>query len=797
LPLLFSVTLFLSAALLFCVQPMIAKLLLPKLGGSPAVWNTCMVVFQVLLLGGYTYAHALTRWLSVRGQVLLHAVALLLPLVVLPIGLPAGATETLPQTTTPLFWLLGVLLVAVGLPFFVTATSGPLLQKWFAGTGHASAHDPYFLYAASNLGSMIGLLGYPLVLEPLVPLSQQGWLWAAGYCALVVLVLLCAAALWRRGAVAGPSKTDLGPSEQIEPAPATRLTVGRRLRWVVLAFIPSSLMLGVTTFITTDIAALPLLWVIPLALYLLTFILTFAGRQVLPPKFVSRALPMLLVLMTMLLLDKTAWPAWLLIPPHLLTFFLAGIVCHGELARDRPTPRHLTEFYLWLSVGGALGGFFNALVAPLLFDPARLSAWFASVQVDTCPTRTGAYQYLAIGSVFSGSAWGERAGWPAAGMPYLIFNQVAEYPLVMALLCWWLPPRGPIMHTPLRRALDWLLPLALGGLVVALALATETLRREFRLLFAFVVYGAPAFLCFTFVERPVRFALGIAVVLLANTVTGALSKQTLYLERNFFGVVRVVREFGEQSHQLIHGNTLHGEQFLDPGRRSQATTYFHETGPLGQVFAVFQEKPARPAVGITGLGAGTIAAYARPGEAWTYYEIDPAVVKVARNADLFTYLRDCRATSLEVVLGDARLSLQEAPGGAYGLLIMDAFSSDSVPMHLITREALDLYVQKLAPGGLLVFNISNRYLDLEPALGALARAAGLIGLVRTDMPANVEEFRAWKKKGKLPSQWVVMARSAADLGSLTQDERWQALHDSDAPVWTDDFSNILSALFRN
>src|SRR5678816_2588592 len=353
----YSVTLFLSAVLLFSVQPMVGKMILPILGGAPAVWNTCLVFFQISLLLGYLYAHLSTRWLGVRLQAIAHLGLLLLPLFLLPISL-RGKYAAAPEAE-PVMTLFGLLLLTAGLPFLAVATSAPLLQKWFAQTGHGSAKDPYFLYAASNAGSLLALLGYPLLFEPAMTLAEQSRQWRNGYLLLLILVFLCAVLLWKssRAAVPGPGV--------MEPSVVTPL---RRLRWVLYAFVPSSLMLGVTTYITTDIAAFPLLWVIPLSLYLLTFILVFARRQFLPRAWISRALALLAIPAIIALILEANYPHFILIPEHLILFFGLSMLCHGALADDRPSTIHLTEFYLWMSVGGVLGGVFNALIAPLVFD---------------------------------------------------------------------------------------------------------------------------------------------------------------------------------------------------------------------------------------------------------------------------------------------------------------------------------------------------------------------------------------------------------------------------------------------
>ena len=630
--LLFLLTLFLSAFLLFCVQPMIAKMVLPLLGGSPAVWTTCMVFFQAALLAGYAYAHATTTWLGVRRQTIVQAGLLVLPLFVLPFGIPSDAARSLSPEANPTGWLFGLLLGMVALPFFVVATSAPLLQRWFSQSGHPSASDPYFLYGASNLGSMLALLAYPLVVEPNLRLAQQSMAWTVGYGLYVVLALGCIAIVWKgqEGALDGPGKS--GPAQ--EPH---RLRIGQVLRWVVLAFIPTSLMLSVTMYLTTDIAAMPLLWVIPLSLYLLTFILTFARRPILPHSWMVRALPMAAVVLALVLnILPVAQPISL--PLHLVVFFLAAMVCHGELVQHRPPREHLTAFYLAMSCGGVLGGLFNALIAPLVFD------------------------------------------------------RIAEYPLALVLACLALPNARTDTSERWSRSLDWFLPLCLGilmwGLVTVLQPRSGSPQDD---LHARLAFGLAGLVCYAFKDRPVRFGLGLgAVLLVAGTYTSSYGR-VLYQHRSYFGVLHVAYVASGNFNRLIHGHTLHGQQCLDPERRLEPLTYYHRTGPIGQVFEVLRTRDPGSDVALVGLGAGSLACYAEPGQRMTFFEIDPVVAKIARDRRFFTFLDDSRAASIAVVLGDARLRLNDAPDHAYGLIVLDAFSSDAIPTHLLTREALRLY----------------------------------------------------------------------------------------------------------
>ncbi|HUU85739.1 MAG TPA: fused MFS/spermidine synthase [Phycisphaerae bacterium] len=736
----FTATLFVSALLLFLVQPMVGKMILPMFGGTPAVWNTCMVFFQAVLLAGYAYAHVTTVWLGVRRQAVIHLVLLLIPLAALPIAAASGPAP--PAAANPAPWLLWRLLLTVGLPFFVVSTSGPLLQRWFAGTAHPSAGDPYFLYAASNAGSLLALLAYPLLIEPAFPLDAQAQVWTAGYVVLIVMAAGCAAAVWRTcsPALATTPRRPTGVAATVG-IPHTALavpTLRRRAHWVVLAFVPSSLMLGVTAHITTDLAAVPLLWVIPLALYLLTFVLVFAKRPPIPLAVNVRLLPFVMLPLALLTFLELRAAGWLLVPLHLFVFFVAAMVCHGRLAGSRPSAGHLTEFYLWMSVGGVLGGLFNAIIAPL------------------------------------------------------IFATVVEYPLVMVLACMMMPRRGTAPDTARTKRLDVALPIALavvaGAIMVGLQTAGIT-QGVFGRLFAF---GVPAIICFSFKDRPLRFGLGFGVLLLTVSYYAGLEKgHRLHVERNFFGTKRVEVAAGGRLRVLVHGRTKHGIQSTDPARSDEPLAYYHRTGPVGDVFDGLSESRPTARVAIIGLGVGAIAAYAEPDQHFTFYEIDPGVARIAADTRYFTFLAHCRAPC-DVVLGDGRLTLGDAPDRQYDLIILDAFSSDAIPTHLLTREAVELYLEKLADDGLLVFHISNRYLGLEPILGNLAREMDLVCAARADLAVRQDE----QAEGKLPSHYAALARTAEDLGNLLDHPLWKRVPpDPNAPVWTDQYSNILG-LFR-
>jgi SAM-dependent methyltransferase len=801
--LLYTLTMFVSATLLFMVQPMFARMVLPLLGGSPSVWNTAQVFYQVALLLGYGYAHLSSSRLRPRRQVLLHGLLLLLPLLVLPIGVPGGWSP--PTSTSPIGWLLALLAVAVGLPFLVVATSSPLLQSWFARSGHPAAADPYFLYAASNIGSMLALLGYPTVIEPALRLRDQSLVWSGGYILLLLLVLACGATVWRadRGrttddqrptandqrptsldegrrakdeAGAGAS-VDLSSAQERSTAPTLYRSAAlplQRLRWVLLALVPSSLMLSVTSYLSTNIAAIPLLWVIPLAIYLLTFILVFARRPLLPAWLMRRAMPIVLIPLLIAMLAQATSPLQILLPLHLLTFFVVTMVCHGALAAERPAPARLTEFYLLMSLGGALGGMFNALLAPLLFSSV---AEYPLVLVLACLLMPPAGQRPTTndqrGLTKDGGRRTEDEGPPASGEA-----GAGPAPSPGALFGRW------------SRA-DVLVPLALGLVTVGLVLGVQASGRLSGPPAYALMFGLPALVCFGFSRRPLRFGLGVAALLLASQLYVSDQGRQLYAERSFFGVHRVLLDPSGRFHVLAHGATLHGVQSLDPARAREPLAYYTAAGPIGQAFAAFSGPAERRRVAVVGLGVGSLACYKQPGQRWTYYEIDPAVERIARDPQLFSFLQQCDPQP-QIVLGDARLTLQSSRE-QYDLLVLDAYSSDTIPMHLLTREALQLYQRRLAPGGVLAFHISNLYLDLKPVVGALAADAGLAALEQDDLALSAED----QATGRRPAQWVLLARSPADLGPLAASPRWQPLAaPPGAPVWTDDFSSIITALRR-
>jgi MFS family permease len=776
--------------LLFSIQPMFAKMVLPLLGGTPSVWNTCMFFFQAALLFGYGYAHLISRRLGVRGQAGVHLIVLAVACWLLPISIPSA---WIPSTTgNPSFWLLGLLAVAVGGPFFAISATNPLLQNWFSHSSHRSAEDPYFLYAASNLGSMTALLGYPVFIEPLLRLQQQSLAWAWGYGLLCVLIVACAVLVRRNPRVAVESPESERPAPTPSPerdAQKRPVTNRRRMNWVLLSFVPSSWMLGLTTMVTTDIAAVPLLWVIPLALYLLTFVCAFARRKVIPYHWWLRLFVYSMIAIVLFSIYASIWPLMVL---HVAAFFFGSMICHRDLAADRPSTSHLTEFYFWMSLGGMLGGLFNGLIAPLLFPcvleypvTLALACWLrpALILPDPEPDHTRAEIFMLIAFVsavyiLTRRTHLEMIDW---GTTWIVTILVATP--VLFVLYFMKKPRlfAAVIGT-----------LFIVTIVFLSTRLTESLVIDRGMVFIWmVVVAMPLLFIFHFINRPRWFAAVIGTLFIVSPFINQSDEEQLYLGRSFFGVHRVLAD-KQGRNWLRHGTTIHGVQFRQPARQCQPLSYYHRNGPLGDVFRTFSGKQAKEHVALIGLGAGASACYQQPGQKLTIYEIDPLVVKLAENEEFFTYLSNCTKGDYDVVLGDARLKLSEAADGEYGLIVFDAFSSDAIPVHLLTREAIALYLSKLTDDGVLAFHISNKHLDLNRVVAELAADAGLVCRIKVDALVSNEE---WNATGKTASTWAVLARRESDLLGLAKDPRWAAVAHSRPPrPWTDDFSNLVGII---
>ncbi len=723
---LFVATILAGSFLLFLVQPLVARMALPQLGGAPAVWNSAMLVYQALLLAGYAYAHAIAR-LPLKRQAAIHLAVLALAGLTLPIALAdlaPPASQGLEALWVPLLFVL-----TIGPVFFAVSAQAPLMQRWYAADPNAG--DPYWLYAASNLGSFAGLLAYPLFLEPNLPLGSQSWVWSAGY---VLLIGLVAAAAWMR------RDAPIVGDDAIADSEAKPIGWRRIALWLALAAVPSGLMLSTTTHLTTDIVAMPLLWVIPLGLYLLSFVFAFNERSALGYTLARVAPVVVLLAGGMAMVSQNAASLSIGFATVLMLFVLATAL-HRRLYFDRPSPRRLTLFYLVMSAGGALGGAFTALVAPLLFDWAWEHPILVLAGAALLPDRPLV-------------AWMERLGLTLRQKKIMVATLLIAATIIAILINGWVIAQDNTLVLTGMIAVAFCGVLLLGhGRAMVLVLTALMLGRG-------------------------------GYQTLATSFEGSR-------DRSYFGIytVRDLQEEGKRS--LVSGTTLHGLQFTAPDRRRQPTTYY---GPNSGVGAALGELPAiaGPAarVGVVGLGVGTLACYRQPGQKWDFFEIDRTVLSYSRD-ETFTFLSDC-APDATIHLGDARIMLDRyresmGPDDRFDALVIDAFSSDAIPLHLVTDEAFGIYRRTLAEDGLLLVHISNRFIDLTPMMAALAERHGMIAVLRSHQDPPFAD-------GISPSLWVVMARDPASLAKLLSarpDLSWHRLPPPAERVWTDDFASIL------
>jgi hypothetical protein len=731
LPALFVITVFLSASLVFLLEPMAARLLLPVLGGSPAVWNTSLAFFQAALLVGYGYAHLLQRISSLRTQIVLHLAVLVLAALFLPLKMTGLFGQ--PPAGLPALWLVAVLTVSVGAPFAALSATAPLVQAWRARTlGEANAHTTYVLYAASNLGSLVALVAYPVVVEPNLPLHVQTETWSLGYGVFIATVAVLAGPIWRAHG-ADASHADMAAAEGV--------SWRQRAAWFALAAIPSSLMLGVTTYVTTDLGSAPFLWVAPLALYLVTFIIAFQQRPAIPPHI---ALLLQAGAAALCALYMNFWAIGFVesLAIQLAGFFFSALICHQALAARRPGPAQLTEFYLWVSFGGVVGGAFNAFIAPLIF---------------TTPV---------------------------------------EYPAVLVLACL-ARPRG-------RGALRWW-EWTLLGLGVAMSLAAVVTHiptpvwqaarpaADHRTDITILLFMVTAICALLLRARGLMVAL-LVLVLIVSTERVSSEAGASQAWRSFFGVMRLsttpTQDLGVVRY-LTHGTTMHGGQSQTPAFRCRPLLYYAPDAPIGQVFRSVEARKGAISIGAVGLGTGAIATYTRPGDTLRFFEIDPLVLRVASDPANFTFLTACAHGRIAYTLGDARLTLSAVPPGGYDILLIDAFTSDSVPTHLLTVEAMRMYLTKVAPDGVVVLHLSNRNLDLIRPAEATALAAGGQPLVQDySPPPGVSMF--WSPG----EDAVIFAKSRAALAPYLSDPRWKAPAPGAVRPWTDDYSDVFGALAR-
>lgn len=709
----YVVTIFASAFLLFAVQPMAGKALLPRLGGVPGAWTACLLFFQAALLAGYGYVWLGARALSPRARVIVHLALVALPIALLaPFGWPDGASSLSP-VESPALWALAFLALNVGAAFTILSATGPLLSHWFA---HAQGERPYFLYAASNAGSLGALLAYPFLLEPWLDLEAQASAFRVGYVA-VAAGIAAAAVFVLRGARA---ERELG---ERAPRPSGR----DRLTWVGLAFVPALLLTGATNFISLEMAPVPLLWVVPLAIYLLSFVLAFSDRIPAPSPWLARGACLVAVVLVFVSSTHGNEPLWLLVSLHVAFLGAGSWIAHRRLAEDAPHPDHLPEFFTWIALGGVLGTLVSAVIAPALLPdffeyPAAIALACATREVagvvrEDRPWKTDVPHVVAVGALVLAGVWlGPRLGLDASVLPLVAFG-----PAVLWAYRW----------MPLRR----------------------------------------------------RYTLCLLAIVAAGAFTqdGGTRRLTT---RSFFGVLRVVDavEAGapeEGERHLLHGTTLHGSQRLAERDACVPQTYHVHEGPLGWAFDAHRARGREGRTIAIGLGTGAAACFAAPGEPWRFLEINPDVVRIARDPAWFTYLRESPSERIEVSLGDGRLGLEEEADGSVAILVMDAFNSDSVPVHLLTREALALYLTKLEPGGWALLHLSNRVLALDRVLADVVQAEGVAARLAESDHAT----------------WAAVARRPEDLEALGP--RWRPLEGGDPRrAWTDGFSSLWSAILR-
>jgi len=725
----FFAAILMSAGLLFAVQPMFTKMVLPRLGGAAAVWSVAMVFFQATLLAGYAYAHLLTRFAPGRRAVLIHLSVLLIACIVLPLHLPSGWVQ--PPLRGQAFWLLGLFAASIGLPFFALAANGPLMQAWFVRTDHPSACDPYFLFAASNLGSFLALISYPIVVEPFLRLGEQTRLWTIGFYVLILMIALCGVLMLR--------SAKLSPATAIVPSQEIALPRWRdSFAFVGLAAVPSGLLLAVTLHISTDVAAVPLFWVVPLALYLLTFVIAFQSRPIISHSLVIKAFPFVILALAILMIISPFSTIVEIVSVHLGAFFVIALLCHGELARRRPAPQYLTTYYMWISAGGMIGGIGVGLIAPQAF------------------------------------------------------NWVAEYPLLIALSVLCMP--GLALST--NGAAQYVLfgALALAAVLLTI-LMSSGLKLDDNVITLFI--GALLGLTVYFWRSKSAFAAIIAFALVLGhcQYNDAINN---FVVRNFFGVLAAAETADGRFRLLWHGGIGQGAQRIRDrdGKpitgRPEMISEFQTGGGIAQTFDAVRASVGGPiSYAVIGLGTGSLTCQARSEDSAIYYELDPDVIRIARDPTLFNFVSACRP-DISIVQGDARLAIANASDASYDLIFVDAFIGAAIPIHLLTREAMAVYLRKLKPNGIVAIHVSNYHLELATVVAGVADANGAI--TRLYEGGDVSESASEQK-------WVpivtAVARKDEDFGALAKSRFWPVLPPDPAQrVWTDDYSNVLGALVR-
>jgi len=717
---LFAIACLLAAFCMSSIQPLLGKMLLPSYGGSNSVWTTAMLFFQSCLLIGYLYAYLLSRFTTPLLACIIHATLWLLAFLTLPFSTTQFQTESLSKYAA--LELLINLISHAAFPLTLLGASAPLLQWWFANT-QPKSDNPYSLYIASNVGTLAGLLSYPLLIEPSLGLQIQSKGWLACW---ILLTLILSACIW----VIISRRSEIVPNNTISPMLDY---TPNRMRWLFLSFIPSSMMLAITTKISQELPPMPLLWLGPLLIYMLTFILAFLDWKQKLWNLVLWANALALILQLSLTLGAFPIAFEVLAFFWLLSLLLVGLVCHGLLYQSRPPVQYLTEFYLWLAAGGFLGGVFQALIAPTLF-PDLYEFWIS----------------LAL------------AAFTIPNLPWLQTNHTK------------------LDHKPLR----WIIALAIAVAIFLLALQNSPYKGLQCAVFLVLIPYLP---------RPILFGIVFStIVFIKLFLIDAIDQNLIFQERSFYGVHRVSTGTNQKVRWLYHGITEHGAQIISElGKPPYSPlVYYHPFGPAGQILLRRTQLKNMEPIGVVGLGAGSLAWYAASGQKIDFFEIDPMVARIASNKKLFTYLPECKG-HYHVKLGDARTTLKQEPDSKFGILILDAFSSDAIPVHLLTKEAIQTFVTKLQDDGVLLFHISNRHLDLRPQLNAVAKELGLVALVQNQGKDKISERE--EKSGLAPSMWVIMCRNPKTLADQIIPGKWTPLPNTPFQLWTDDFSCVLNA----
>jgi hypothetical protein len=853
----FAGVMFASAALIFLLQPMFARMTTPQLGGSPAVWNTSMVFFQAALLIGYVYAHRLARVASLRSQLFIHGGVLavaVLALLVAGGGLRIAVTDVLgmPDTAHPIVWLLGVLTLSVGLPYAAISATAPLLQAWYARTGRPDAHDPYHLYAASNLGSLLGLAAYPVLVEPMLGLSAQAMSWAAGFVLVGAAIIGAGWLATQTGAAEAPAVDEAAPTS----------TWGDRLFWMAAAAAPSSLLLGVTNHISTDVASAPFLWVVPLALYLVTFVIAFGKGAEAWRDPVALLQPLALAAVVIAFTENEFWFS---LGANLVGFFLSALVCHLALSARRPPVGRLTEFYMWVSVGGVVGGAATALLAPVLFNdvyeyPLALAAValflprrdrplpeYASIfalvvgvglAIAAILWRDGAFVRFWEPMALSVEDWGRAAGFLFIGLFLVASSAEQKYAQPASIGVAGLLGAAAIgrllLDTDGLQPVDYSISAGIFGFAVLVLMAQR--RQVVREIAAILGFGlALTLIAIFFIRKTSASELllfivlaVIAVAILANRAKPLLAaalvlsafavvqvqglhRNIAFQGRSFFGVTRVV-EYPDQKdgvmRVMMHGTTIHGAQYLTGNRTREPMTYYHYDTGLGLTVQAGLARFDKGRLGLIGLGSGSTACLKRPQDSLTIFEIDPMVVRFSTQTGIFTFAPQC-APDARVVLGDARLGIATLPDASLDVLLVDAFSSDAVPAHLLTKEAIALYLQKLSPEGIVILHLSNRNLDLVAEAARVAKAGGWGALWASLDGSESEDYYT-----SFATSTMVIGRNQAVVEGLMLGPDWcpivdaatetgASFDDACTPIdlkgkaWSDEYINLVRPLLAN